>query len=406
MRRRVKITGIGPVTPAGIGREAFFRGINESVSRVGTITRFDLAAGPFVGAEIKNFDLSRYASDENPRRLSRHTQFALVAAILALRDAGLTLEEAGQFNPVIVTGTSSMDLDKISRSVEAVSRKGMRHAMSSMIYDSPVTNVPGKIAEYVNKHGGTSRMFAVQTACCSGLDAIGQAAELVANGQADLGIAGGSEAPLSFHPLAEFNAAELNPVCNDQPEKSCRPFDLWRSTGVIGEGAAIFILEPESSPRPPLAWVTGYGNHNDIDYSAGSGIAEAVQQALANACRRPDEVDYISAWGPGHRSIDANEAFALKRAFGAKLAEIPAVSIKGSIGTALGATGAIQVASTVLSLVHGVIPPTVNWETPDPDCRLNLSARARHLDVQIAVIDAHGLPRSNAALILEKTCPR
>ncbi|MBI2497293.1 MAG: hypothetical protein HYV75_05020, partial [Opitutae bacterium] len=198
MRRRVKITGIGPVTPAGIGREEFFRGINDPVSHVRAITRFDPAAGQFVGAEIADFDLKHFAPDENPRRLSRHTQFGLVAAMLALRDAGLPVEELAPHNPVIVTGTSIMDIDKISRGVQVVAQKGARYSLASTIFETSVVNVPGKIAELVNV---PVRMFAVQSSCCSGLDAIGQAAELVATGQTDLAITGGSEAPLSFHPL-------------------------------------------------------------------------------------------------------------------------------------------------------------------------------------------------------------
>jgi 3-oxoacyl-[acyl-carrier-protein] synthase II len=402
MRRRVKITGIGPVTPAGIGREAFFRGINEGISRVRAITRFDPQAGQFVGAEIADFDLKNFAPDESPKRLSRHTQFGLVAAMLALQDAALEREELESYHPIIVTGTSIMDIDKVSRGVQVVAKKGARYSMASTIYETSVVNVPGKIAEYV---GVPVRMFALQSSCCSGLDAIGQAAELVASGQTDLAITGGSEAPLSFHPLLEFNTAELNPSTNEHPAKCCRPFDLWRSTGVIGEGAAILIVEPESSPRPALAWITGYGYANDLDTRAGSGIADSINHALANARRRTSEVDFVNAWGPGHKLIDANEAFALKRVFGQITSELAVSSIKGAIGTALGASGAIQTASTVLSLLEGLVPPTINWETPDPNCPLNLSAQPRRLHPTVAIINSHGLSGSNATLVLEKKCP-
>ena len=402
MRRRVKITGIGPVTPAGIGREAFFRGINDSVSRVRAITRFDPAAGPFVGAEVLDFDLKKYAPEENSKRLSRHTQFGLVAAMLALQDAGLKVNDLEGLNPTIVTGTSIMDIDKISRGVQVVAKKGARYSMASTIYESSSVNVPGKIAQFL---GVPARMFSLQSSCCSGLDAIGQASELIANGQSDLALTGGSEAPLSFHPLLEFNAAELSPSNDELPAKSCRPFDLWRSTGVIGEGAAMLILEPESSPRPALAWITGYGYANDLDIRAGSGLAESMIHALANACRRIAEVDYINAWGPGHRQIDAHEAFAIKKVFGPELPEVPVTSIKGSVGTALGASGAIQTTSAVLTLLHGLLPPTINWETPDPNCPLNLSAQARRLDPTVAIINSHGLSGSNTTLVLEKSCP-
>lgn len=402
MRRRVKITGIGPVTPAGIGREAFFRGINESVSRIGMITKFKEEAGSFVGAEIKGFDLRNFAPEENPRRLSRHTQFGLAAAILAIEDAGLTIGQISQLNPSVVTGTSIMDIDKISRGVQVVAQKGPRYSLASTIYESSVVNVPGKICNYL---GVPARMIAVQTSCCSGLDAIGQAFDLIAEGQSDLAIAGGSEAPLSFHPMLEFNAAELSPASDQFPERACRPFDLWRSTGVLGEGASMMILEPEESPRPAYAWITGYGYASDAGGLAGEGISEAARIALANAGRRAKEVDYICAWGPGHRAIDTNEATALSRVFDAKLSEIPVSSIKGLIGTALAASGAIQTASTALSLYHGILPPTVNWETPDPQCPLNLSAQARYISANVAIVNAHGLSGSNAVVVLEKSCP-
>ena len=253
--------------------------------------------------------------------------------------------------------------------------------------------------------GPATRKVSLQTSCCSGMDAIGQGAELIATGQADLVIAGGSEAPLSFHPLLEFNAAELSPTSNESPDKACRPFDLWRSTGVMGEGAAMFILEPETSPRRAYAWLTGYGYSSDADGMAGSGLFEAIQLALANARRRPQDIEYINAWGPGHRVIDVNEAGALQRTFGRLLAEIPVTSIKGAIGTALAASGPMQVASTCLSLAGGLLPPTVNWETPDPNCPLNLSAVQRRIPATTAVVDSHGLLGSNAAVILEKSCP-
>lgn len=401
MRRRVKVTGIGPVTPAGIGREAFYRGLNEPVSHVRAITRYDPAAGAFVGAEIADFDLKRYAPDDNPKRLSRHTQFGLAAAILAMADAGVTREELARHNPCIVTGTSIMDIDKISRGVQVVAKKGARYSMASTIYESSTVNVPGKIAEHLDL---PLRMMSLQSSCCSGLDAVGQAADLIASGQSDLVITGGSEAPLSFHPLLEFNAAELSPTSEEMPEKACRPFDLWRSTGVLGEGACMLILEPESSPRPALGWISGYGYANDADGQPASGIYEAIRIALANARLRPEQVSYVNAWGPGHRLIDANESFALKRMFGPRLQEIPVVSIKGSVGTALGASGAIQTGSVVASLHHDLLPPTVNWETPDPNCPLNLSARSRHLQTEIAIINAHGLSGSNTCVVLEKTC--
>lgn len=402
MRRRVKITGLGPVTPAGIGRTAFFDGINEPVSRVRALNRYGDEVGPQVGADVRSFDLQEFAPDENPRRLSRHTQLGLVAAILALDDAKISRAELKTLNTVVVTGTSVMDIDKISQGVRAVTLRGPKFSMASTIHESSVLNVPGKIAEYL---GNKPRMLSLQTSCCSGLDALGQAFELIATGQADLAFAGGSESPLSFHPILEFAAAELNPTNIEEPGRSCRPFDLWRSAGAISEGACIFTLEPESSPRPAIAWISGYGYATDPDFRAGFGIAEATRMALLNACRYPADVGYINAWGPGHREIDVYECHALRFAYGPALKRIPVVSLKGAIGTPLGASGPIQAASVALSLREGILPPTVNWETEDPSCVLNLSRAPRHLFPEIAIVNAHGLAGSNACLVLEKSCP-
>ena len=399
MRRRVKITGIGPVTPAGIGRDSFFRGINEPVSRIRAITRFNPEAGQFIGAEITGFDLKDYTTDENPKRLSRHTQFSLVAAMLALKDAGLSRADLAKLNPVVLTGTSIMDFDKIGRGMELVMKKGTRYTQGSIMYEASVANVAGKIVEWLDV---PVRMLTMQTSCCSGLDAVGQAADLIASGQADLALCGGSESPLSYYPMLGFNASELSPATNEIPEKACRPFDLWRSTGVLGEGASVFVLEPETSPRTAIAWITGYSYANDPDGQTAMGLVDCVRQALANACRRPEEVDFINAWGTGHRVIDANESRAMTHLYGGRLPEIAVSSIKGAIGTALGASGPIQTASTALSLFHGIIPPTVNWEAPDPACPLNLSNQPRRLPVRLAVVNSHGLSGSNAAVVLEK----
>jgi 3-oxoacyl-(acyl-carrier-protein) synthase len=199
-----------------------------------------------------------------------------------------------------------------------------------------------------------------------------------------------------------FNAAELSPATDEDPEKLCRPFDLWRTTGVLGEGACMFILEPEESPRKALAWITGYGLANDHDGQTAMGLAAAIKAALANARRHTHEVGYINAWGTGHRHIDANESRALQAVFGAHLANIPVSSIKGSIGTALGASGPIQAASTILSILYEILPPTVNWETSDPGCPLNLSNLPRRVQPLVAIVNAHGLSGSNSALVLEK----
>jgi 3-oxoacyl-(acyl-carrier-protein) synthase len=397
-RRRVKITGIGFITPAGIGREAFQAGILESVSRVGVIKRFDPEAGAFVGAEVKGFRLGEFMSEPGSKRLPRHTQFALAGTILALKDAGLSMERARELSPVQVIGTSLMASDILSKGIEEVTRRGVRYGSTRAIFQGPVSAIAGALVELV----GGGRALSLQSACCAGSDAIGHAAQMVERGESDLAICGGTEAPLFLHPMLDLREAGLSPDTEEQAEKLARPFDLWRTTGVIGEGACIMTLEPESSPRPGYAFVSGYAFGSDLDGSPGGGLAEAIRLCLGNAKVRINQVDHISAWGPGHRLIDAVEAQILRQIFGDALSEIAAVSIKGAIGNPLGAAGAIQAGCVALGMREGFIPPTVNWRHPDPGCQLNLSAQARFVAIHTALINSHGLSGTNSCLLLRQ----
>lgn len=396
-RRRVKITGIGPVTPAGTGAAAFDAGIREARSRVTAVRRFDEAAGAFVAAEIKGFNLKDYFPDLNPRRMSRHTQFALAGARLALADAGLTFADAHDACSLVMVGASLVDSDLVARAVQVVAKRGPRYANPRLFHTSSVLAIGVAIVDRIGDH---ARTMALQGACCSGIDAIGHAAERVASGEADLAICGGTEAPIYYHPMLELKLAGLAPGNPERPERQCRPFDLWRTTGVIGEGACLFVLEPEESPRPAYAWIDGYNYTNNPPGSDTEGLERAIRLTLANAHTRPAEVEAISAWGPGHRQIDAAEAESLRRVFGDRLGELPAYSIKGAIGNPLAAAGAIQVGAALLGMRGGYVPPTVNWEYPDPRCPLNLAGAVRRLRTGVTLINGHGLLGTNSCLLL------
>jgi 3-oxoacyl-[acyl-carrier-protein] synthase II len=398
-RRRVKITGIGPVTPAGIGREAFWAGILEPVSRVTRMKRFPDEAGAFVAAEVKDFRLENYLPEVSSKRMPRHTQFALAGAALALQDAGLKLADLRGKLPLIVIGASLMDFGAINKGVDLVLRKGPLNALPTSVFSASVSSISGTIGELI---GGTTRTLAVQSACCAGSDAIGHAAEMVAAGEADMALCGGTEAPLFFHPMLELRLAGLAPGNADMPERQCRPFDLWRTTGVIGEGACLFLIEAEESPRPGYAFIDGYAFASDQLGSPGDGLGEAIRLALANAGVPSREIDCINAWGPGHKIIDAAEAKALSAVFGVELRSVPAVSLKGAIGNPLGAGGAIQTGCAALGLRDGIVPPTVNWQFPDPACPLNLSAQTRFIPHRHTLVNSHGLSGTNACLVLQR----
>ena len=234
------------------------------------------------------------------------------------------------------------------------------------------------------------------------MDAVGYAADLVAAGEVDMALCGGTEAPLHRFPMIEFRLAGLTPICPDMPERVARPYDLWRTTGVVSEGAAMFVIEPESSPRPGYGFISGYGfAHDEADDLCG-GIAVAAKRALAGANLRPGQIDAINAWGPGHRLIDQAEFRALELVFRSELAGVPVVSIKAGDRERLGAAPAIQIAAAALGQRFGQLPPTVNWQHSDPACPLNLSATSRSIEHTRTLLSSHGIGGVNSCIVLER----
>lgn len=398
-RRRVKITGIGPVTPAGVGRVSFAEEILKPVSRVTRIKRFPDEAGAFVAAEVRDFKFEDLVPSFPGKRLPRHTQFAVAGAQLAMADAGITAATLRRSTPAVIIGASLMDFGSINKGVDLILRRGPINGLPTTVFTANVSSIGGTVSEYL---GGSNRVLSLQSSCCAGLDAIGHAADLIATGQTDFALCGGTESPLYFHPMLELKMAGLAPGNPEAPQRQCRPFDLWRTTGVIGEGACIFLLEPEESPRRAYAFVEGYAFASDPNGRPAAGLVDAIRLAMANASVNEDAVECISAWGPGHRLIDAGECTALREVFGRHLPSIPAYSIKGAVGNPLGAAGAIQVAAAALAFETGAIPPTVNWQYPDPECALNLSGRSRHVAHGSALVNSHGLSGTNACLVLKR----
>jgi 3-oxoacyl-[acyl-carrier-protein] synthase II len=399
-RRRVKITGIGPVTPAGMGREDFWNGILEPVSRVRPYKKMEAEYGSLVAGYIDKLDAKDFGDPGLfPKGAARQTIFAIAASILAVRDAGIAREEMAEANCAIIVGSSVMDFGGVINTLDSVAKHGARGAKPRSIYTFHSAGIPGSVGESL---GVTARTMTMQSSCCAGMDAIGYAADLVASGAAEIALCGGTEAPLYRFPILELRAAGLTSWTHDMASRQVRPFDLWRTTGVVSEGACMFVLEPESSPRPGYSWVTGYAFANDEVNVLCGGLVPSARLALAAADLRPHDIEAIVAWGPGHREIDAAEARALDDIFGPELSGIAAVSAKGAIGLPLGAAPAIDVAVAALSQKLGILPPTVNWQYPDPACALNLSARYRVLPHSRTLINSHGLGGINSSLVLER----
>ncbi len=402
MRRRVKITGIGPVTPAGIGREPFTKGIRENVSRTRELkNRIPPQFGRFLGAEIPDFHPEQWLPpDVNARKLPRQTQFALVGAALALSDAGLSAGMLSNIRCLIAVGSTIPDPELTVQLVTSVVEKGPRYATPRAFLEAPPSATVKHLVDFLNV---SCESMAFQSDCCAGLDAFGYAAEKISWGEVDIALAIGTDAPLFHHPLLELGKARLSPSNIEAPEMMGKPFDLWRNSGVIGEGAAAFILEAEGSPRPPLAWIGGIGRQNDEPGDGPvTGLSHAIRRALANASIQPEAIDCIYAWGPGHSEVDRAEAACLAGIFGDRIGKIPAVSIKGAIGNPLAAAGTIQAASAVISLESGIIPPTVNWERKDPEILLNLSGATRHGRCSTVLVNSHGSSGPNTSVVLLK----
>jgi len=386
--RRVKITGIGPITPAGIGREAFLRGILEPVSRVSAMEVGDGDAVSLVAAAgVKDFRVGAFALDAGHLQSPRHVQFALAAAVLALRDAGISLADARKRKPYVAVAFPMAERLTFTEPIEGALGNGAEPQAAQEAVAGLVGARAGEAGE---------RRF------LSSLDAIGHAAGLVASGEVDLAICGGADAPLTATILAELKSLGLSPGHAQEPGRVCRPFDLWRTTGVVGEGACLFVLEPEESPHRAHARVAGATRAAETAGHPWEALGEALRLTLGNAGVRPAEIDCIHADGTGNKALDQAEAAALGAGFGARLASIPVVAIKGAVGNALGAAGAIQIGCAALGMRHSIIAPTVNWLHPDPSCPLNLSASSRLLATSMALVVDRDPGGSISCLVLQQ----
>jgi 3-oxoacyl-(acyl-carrier-protein) synthase len=399
-RRRVKITGVGPITPVGHGVDPFWSNLIGAKSYIKPFAKLDPELGPFVAAFIERFEIANFIEGRIiPKGAARHTLFALAAARLAIDDASINLGELKRKRCAVVVGSSLMDFEGIGKTIEGVCDKGVRGALARTVYTTNAAVVPAAIC---NALGLDGRSISVQTSCCAGLDAIGIASRMVSFGEVDIAICGGTESPLFQCPLVELRAAGLTPASNEMSDRLCRPFDLWRTTGVVGEGAAMLVLEADSSSREPYCYLSGYSSCNDTEEVLCSGMVPAIRNTIADAGVSILDVDSINAWGPGHVEIDAAEARMLNKVFGGRLRNLPTFSIKGSLGNPLGAAPAIQVATSALALKCGVVPSTVNWNFRDPACDLNLSSKSRVLDHGVTLINAHGLSGVNSSVLLSK----
>ena len=404
-RNRVVVTGMGVLAPNGIGLDAFWGTLLRGESGIGPITLFDAAEFKSrIAGEVKNFEPLDYIDPKfKPKRMARHTQFAFAAMKMAIADAQFDVGSVDHPIPIMM-GVSTTAMDVLQSCFETLERKGPRFVTSG-VYDCQPQAVTQILALAL---GASSRATTISSACPSGLDAIAAAAAMIRQGEADVAIAGGTDATVTPLSMASFTTAGLNSMRNSDPQRASRPFDRGRDSGVISEGAAIVVLEDYETATArgatPYLEICGYGTQGD-DFSSGEvfGLGQTMRIALDSAGRTPEEIDYICAYAPGHPALDAVEVDMVKRVFGRHAYGVPISSIKGVTGNPLSAAGPMQLLTCGLAFRDNVIPPTANYEVPDPRCDLDCVGRgARRRRINTALINVRGLGGGNSSLVVER----
>lgn len=408
--RRVVVTGMGAISPLGNSVTELWEGAAHGRSGVGVLTRFDTASYPAkIAGEASTFDPKRYMDFKDARRMSRASQFAVAAAREALADAGLDKEPLPEDAGVLIgTGNSSFpDIEAATRTM--VEKGGMRVSPFAMPAVLPSMSA-GQIAIQFGVRGYNST---VSTACASGTQAIGEAAEVLRRGAASIMITGGTEAPICEVGLAGFCVMRALSTRNDEPERASRPFERDRDGFVAGEGAGILILETLEHARARgariYAEVLGLGSTNDAYHLTApppdaSGAARAMRWALRDAGLDPGDIDYINAHGTATPHNDHSETIAIKAVFGDGAYRVPISSTKSMLGHCLGAAGALEAITTIRAMHASLIPPTINLDHPDPDCDLDyVPNTARHATVDVALSNSFGFGGQNASLALGRS---
>ena len=411
MDKRVVITGLGAVTPIGIGHKAFFENLIAGKSGAGRITRFDPAAYTSqVAAEITDFEPEKFMEKKEALKLVRFIQLAVAAAKLAVGDAGLKITESNADRIGVLIGSGIGGIDFLEQQAYVLKEKGpSRLSPFTVPYD--ITNMAaGIVSIHLQAKGPNS---CVSTACATGTHAIGDAFRILQRGDAEVMVAGGSEASICPLGIASFCAARaLSTGFNDDPQKASRPFDGKRDGFVMGEGAGVVILETLEHAKARgaqiYAEIVGYGMSGDAYHitapaPGGEGAARAIKAALKDAHLSPEDIDYINAHGTSTDLNDKYETMAIKTAFGDRAKKLAISSNKSMIGHLLGAAGAVELIATVLTIKNGQVPPTINWEVPDPDCDLDyVPNKSRQMEVKAAISNSFGFGGHNAVLAVKK----
>jgi 3-oxoacyl-[acyl-carrier-protein] synthase II len=404
------ITGIGVVSPLGNNLRCTWDAIVAGRSGVSSITRFDPAGyeTTFAG-EVKGFDPADTLGRKEARRTDRYTHFAVAAALEALEHAGFDIDESNAERVGVLMGSGMGGAETLDAGMETVLTQGPGR-LSPFFMPMFLANMASGTVAIVT--GAKGPNFSPVSACASSAHAIGEAAAILRRGEADVMLAGGSEAPIARMVVAGFNAMGALSTRNDDPPAASRPFDAERDGFVLGEGGAVLVMETAEHAAARgatvLARLSGYGSTDDANHMVqpapgGSGAARAMRLALAAASLRPDEIGYLNAHGTSTPINEKFETEAIKAAFGELAYRLPTSSTKSMTGHLLGAAGSLEAALTIMAMNEGILPPTINQTTPDPDCDLDYIPNvARRAAVEHAMSNSMGFGGHNVSLIFSK----
>ena len=411
--QRVVVTGMGALTPVGIGVPATWEALLAGNSGIGHITLFDPSRVKVkIAGEVPDFDPERYMSRKQARRLDRFAQLAVVAALEARDDAGLVIDDRNAEEVGVMVGSGIGGVMTMENGIHDLFHKGPDR-LSPFIVTMMLPNMAsGQVSIFLRARGPN---LATTSACSSGSDAIGVAAATIRRGDASVILAGGAEAPICEIGIGGFHAVRALSTHNAEPRKASRPFDLHRDGFVMGEGAGVLVLEDAEHAQDRgariLAELVGYHNVSDAYHITqpaedSGGSVRAMAGAIARAGLEPSEIDYINAHGTSTPINDRNETVAIKAVFGEAAYDIPVSSTKSMIGHLMGATGAIEAIACIKSINEGIVHPTINLETPDPDCDLDyVPNTARRVNVDVALSNSMGFGGHNACLVLKRWEP-
>jgi 3-oxoacyl-[acyl-carrier-protein] synthase II len=407
---RVVVTGMGAITAIGNNVTEFWDSATAGKSGIDILTAFDHSNYPIhIAGEVKGFDPEEYMEKKQARRMARFSQFAIAGTRQALNQAELEIDKIDSTRVGVLLGNGIGGIGNVQEAVLHTERTG-DWKIDPFFFPKMLPNMSA--AHVSLMFGARGYSNTVITACAAGTQAIGDSMDLIRSGRADVVITGGTEAALSEIGLCGFAVIRALSSRNDEPQRASRPFDADRDGFVAAEGAGIFILENADHAKarnaPILAELAGYGATNDANHvvapcADGDGAMRAMEIALADAHVKPEDVDYINAHGTSTKLNDASETMAIKRVFGEDGYRVPVSSTKSMIGHSFGAAGAIECVAAVQSIQTGMVHPTINYETPDPECDLDyVPNEARRLDVDVVLKNSFGFGGHNACLVFRR----